>query len=151
MNPSRQAPPSFSFPSAPSWWGWWEHLWHGRTSAQRRNVGRACLSEGIKQSSGGLWRKLLTLLTASVAMPSMAAPPTPSTSLALESMKSIAVPSPLSSFFPLRLPFTPAILPLKAGEMKRMSEKTKSKIVSLAQTWLFCTLETHLAGAPPDF
>lgn len=52
----------------------------------------------------------LTLLTASVAMPSMAAPPTPSTSLALDSTKSMADPSPLSSFFPFRSPFTPAIL-----------------------------------------
>ena len=51
-------------------------------------------------------------LTASVAMPSMAAPPTPSTSRALERTKSMAVPMPLSSFLLLRSP-APAIAHLR--------------------------------------
>lgn len=69
----------------------------------------------------------LTLLTANVAMPSIAAPPTPNTSLALESMKSMAVPIPLSSFFPLRSPFTPAILPLNPEEIKRVRSTATGK------------------------
>lgn len=63
----------------------------------------------------------LTRLTASVAMPSMAAPPTPSTSRALASTKSMAVPMPLSSFFPLRCP-APAILPAKSRNVMRVGQ-----------------------------
>lgn len=54
---------------------------------------------------------ILTRLTAKVAIPNMAAPPTPSTSRAFDSTKSMAVPMPLSSFFPLRSPAL-AIAPL---------------------------------------
>lgn len=71
------------------------------------------LAQGRECKKKKILDRFLTLLTASVAMPSMAAPPTPKTSLAFESMKSMAVPMPLSSFFPLRSPFTPAILPLR--------------------------------------
>lgn len=93
--------------------------------------GDGCYSNSTVQGSGEVYRKvgrwLPTLLTASVAMPSMAAPPTPSTSLALESMKSMAVPIPLSSFFPLRSPFTPAILTLKAEERNRLIETDRDR------------------------
>lgn len=85
--------------------------------------------------------EILTLLTASVAMPSMAAPPTPNTSLALESMKSMAVPIPLSSFLPLRSPFTPAILPLKAEEIKRLIETdTVWKGTGIEKRYFLCCL-----------
>lgn len=76
---------------------------------KQRHVSRVGSGAGVEKK---ILDRFLTLLTASVAMPSMAAPPTPKTSLAFESMKSMAVPMPLSSFFPLRSPFTPAILPL---------------------------------------
>lgn len=87
----------------------------------------------------------LTRLTASVAMPSIAAPPTPSTSRALDSTKSMAVPMPLSSFLPLRGP-APAISPGREHQTNGSQQGNSSCCFSAGAQPFY----TNLSSRPPS-